>query len=355
MTKLVGDMRTAETTATGGRVPVAGLPSPLPHVGEISVIVPVKNEAANIERLLHGLVTQTRAPSEIVITDGGSTDGTRELIRRFAARSVVSIVLIEVEQSMPGRGRNLAISRAAHEWVAAIDAGIVPRADWLAELARAAEQAPGARVVWGGYAARVDNYFIECAAITYLPPPGTPTRSVASCLLRREAWAAAGGFPEDLRSGEDLLFFRGLARAEVAETFATQAVVDWELQPTLALTFRRFAVYSLNGMRAGLAGDWQVNVARLYGVLAIALVAGLVWWWPLALLPPFVWLLRAERRLARWFRRQGTRRLLIEMLNPRRVFTVAWINMVIDLAAFVGVWRWLARDYALKKLKRSTK
>lgn len=317
-----------------------------PRVERVSVIIPVKDEEASIEALLRALVTQTRPPAEIVITDGGSGDRTKELIRAFQQSSPVPIVLIEAADSLPGRGRNLAIRRAAHEWLAAIDAGIVPRRDWLAELILTAEDAPPSRVVWGRYETVANSYFTECAAITYLPPPDQPgRRSIASCLMHRSAWEEAGGFREDLRSSEDLLFFRSLAAARVPEAFSARAVVDWELQPDLARTFRRFVVYSRNGMKAGLAAEWQLNVARFYLLLLALTLAGAFFFWPLLLLSPTIFVLRAWRRIRGWYRGAAPGRLLAETLNPRRVLTVTWLNIVIDLATFYGVWLWLRHDF----------
>jgi glycosyltransferase involved in cell wall biosynthesis len=307
-------------------------------LAHVSVIIPVRNEAASIERLLRSLSAQTYAPAEVVITDGGSTDGTREIIRAYQAQSPLAIVLVEVDAALPGRGRNLAIARAQHEWIACIDGGIVADADWLRELVACARREPSAQVVYGRYAPQTDTYFTESAAVAYVP--AGRSRFIASCLLKRAAWAQAGGFREDLRSGEDLLFFQSLARAGVVETYCDTAHVTWELQPDLRRTFRRFVVYSRNSMRAGLGREWQYNVGRLYLLLCALLLIGLFAWRPLLLLPLLLLLLRAEKRI--WHCYRG--RLWRELLSPRRVLTVAWINSTIDCAALYGCWQWLVHD-----------
>ncbi|MGI8733564.1 MAG: glycosyltransferase [Pyrinomonadaceae bacterium] len=314
----------------------------LPDLNQISVIVPVKNEEASIRQLLQGLSAQTCQPAEIVITDGGSTDRTKELIREHRLSSPISIVLVETEGALPGRGRNLAIAHASHEWIASIDAGIRPQPDWLAQLVAAARREPDAEVVYGVAEPLRDTYFTECAAITYVPA-GRLTQVIPSCLLRRSAWVKAGGFREDLRSSEDLLFFKRLDAAGVRTTKCHDAVVAWELRPTLATTFRRFKVYSRNGMRAGLVREWQYNVTRLYLLMLILLLAAL-WFWPLLLVPPAILLLRAEKRIRGWYRAQCPQRVWREMLNPRRILTVACINVVIDIATFCGMWQWLVHD-----------
>jgi glycosyltransferase involved in cell wall biosynthesis len=308
----------------------------------VSVIIPVKNEEASIRPLLQALGAQTHPPAEIVITDGGSTDRTTQMVRAFQAECPVPIVLIEAEPSLPGRGRNLAIARAANEWLACVDGGIVPAPDWLAELVAVARREPEAQVVYGRCVPVTDSYFTWCAAIAYVPF-GRRARFLPSCLLRRAAWAAAGGFREDLRSGEDLLFFRALERAGVGEAYSDRAVVAWELQPDTRRTFRRFATYSRSNLNAGLGREWQLKVIRLYGVLAGLLLMGL-WVWPVLLLPPVLLLLRAEKHVWLWYRTKAPRRVWSELLNPRRVLTVAWVTVVIDVATFYGMWRWAAYD-----------
>ena len=53
---------------------------------KVSVIMTVLNEAASIKTILENLLSQSRKPDEIVIVDGGSRDGTTELIRKASER-----------------------------------------------------------------------------------------------------------------------------------------------------------------------------------------------------------------------------------------------------------------------------
>ena len=94
----------------------------------VSVIVTTLNEAGSIHRLLDSLAAQTRLPDEVVICDGGSTDGTVELLeaeRRFPLR------LIQRPGANISQGRNTAI-RAAHGPVIAVtNAGVRLDPHWL--------------------------------------------------------------------------------------------------------------------------------------------------------------------------------------------------------------------------------
>ena len=85
-----------------------------------SVIIPVRNEELSIRALLESLRNQTLKPAEIVITDGGSTDATPDIIAEFVDRGE-PIHLIREHAALPGRGRNLAAAAAENEWIAFID------------------------------------------------------------------------------------------------------------------------------------------------------------------------------------------------------------------------------------------
>lgn len=72
----------------------------------LSIIIPVLNEAENIASLLtHLLKVSTEGNiSEISIVDGGSTDGTQDIVNTFSNKSSVSIFLITSER---GRARQM--------------------------------------------------------------------------------------------------------------------------------------------------------------------------------------------------------------------------------------------------------
>ncbi len=57
-----------------------------PHPDRVSILVPVLDEAARITRCLQSLTAQPQEAMEILVVDGGSTDGTQSLVREFSAR-----------------------------------------------------------------------------------------------------------------------------------------------------------------------------------------------------------------------------------------------------------------------------
>ena len=192
--------------------------SPASNAIKISVVVPVRDEAKTIRALVEGLLSQSLPPNEIVITDGGSLDQTRAIIKEFIDRGA-PVTLLTDSDSLPGRSRNIAAANARNDWLAFIDAGITPDHNWLQALSDQVSQPAHADVVYGSYDPVIDSFFTECAAIAYVPPPAMtekgPVRpySIASALMPRVAWEKAGGFPEHLRSAEDLVFMQRVEAA----------------------------------------------------------------------------------------------------------------------------------------------
>src|SRR6266550_3700581 len=136
----------------------------------ISVVIPVRNEAESIRALLDGLLRQSRQPDEILITDGGSSDATPRIVEEYARLNPKVRLFCEIN-ALPGRGRNIAAANASHEWLAFIDAGVVPANDWLEHLAGCASCNPDTDVVYGTREPIIDTFFKECAAIAYAYVP----------------------------------------------------------------------------------------------------------------------------------------------------------------------------------------
>src|SRR5437868_3373130 len=81
---------------------------------------------------MDSIAAQTRAPDGIVVVDGGSRDGTLELLRVWTTRLPLQVV--EAPGASIARGRNLAIRATGAELVAVTDAGVRLAPDWLEQL-----------------------------------------------------------------------------------------------------------------------------------------------------------------------------------------------------------------------------
>jgi cellulose synthase/poly-beta-1,6-N-acetylglucosamine synthase-like glycosyltransferase len=316
---------------------------PVQAADDVTLVVPVRDEEHNVDRLAAQIAAQRTPPAAVVFVDGGSTDSTVARLGGWCDRHP-SWRVIETVDGTPGRGRNVGAETATTAWIAFTDAGIDIDPSWLARLMRVAVSHPSADVVWGNYeAAPPKGVFARVAQLAIVPPPSSTDRgprrgrTVASSVVRRSAWERAGGFP-DLRAAEDGIFVRRLLATDAHEAQAPEAIAHWHPPSTARQTFRRFRTYSRVNALAGEQARWHYGVARMYLVASPFAVMALRrrrW----ALVPLAGMALRSALTVAR--RREG--RGIGWALNPARVAGVGGVLALIDTATFVG-WIEAARD-----------
>jgi dolichol-phosphate mannosyltransferase len=119
------------------------VPAP-PSPGQVSVIVPVLDEAARIEPCLRGLLAADATVAEILVVDGGSRDGTVARVRELTAGDprVRVIDAAPVPAGWNGKAWGLAagLRAARSDWVATIDADVRPRGGLFSALVAHAER-----------------------------------------------------------------------------------------------------------------------------------------------------------------------------------------------------------------------
>jgi glycosyltransferase involved in cell wall biosynthesis len=271
---------------------------------DISVITTVKNEASSISRLLDSLQAQTRPPAEVVIVDGGSTDGTTERIDLY--RSNLPIRLLVREGSNISQGRNEAIGAASGEIVACTDAGVRLVPQWLEELTRPLEEDSSIDVVSGFFLPDPTSVFEIAMGATVLPSlsdfrPDQFLPSSRSVAFRRRAWERVGGYPEWLDYCEDLVFDFALRDAGCKFAFAPRAVAYFRPRSNLRDFWHQYFNYARGDGKADL---WRRRHAIRY--LTYLLVAPLLivmavvhspLWWLLLLGGVALYVWRPYRRL----------------------------------------------------------
>src|SRR6202166_4085758 len=90
---------------------------------ELTIVIPAKNEATLIPRLLTSLTMQDyskMSSTKVLVADANSTDGTPEIVLSFRDRLNVSVI----RGGMPSVGRNLGAARAESDYVIFLDADI---------------------------------------------------------------------------------------------------------------------------------------------------------------------------------------------------------------------------------------
>lgn len=98
----------------------------------ISVIMPVYNEAAHIVEALEALYGGTVMPDEVIVADGGSTDGTVQLIRERYPQ----VIVVNNPRRHAAGGRNEGIKRAKGDILAFTDGDCIVDAHWVENIIR---------------------------------------------------------------------------------------------------------------------------------------------------------------------------------------------------------------------------
>jgi glycosyltransferase involved in cell wall biosynthesis len=320
----------------------------------VSVIVTVLNEREAIERLLQSLAAQTRPPDEVVIADGGSTDGTVDILEAWASSESVSLRLLEMPGANISEGRNAAIAAATGDVIASTDAGVRLEPDWLAALVAPFEDEDHGHFVFavaGWFVADPQTLFETAMGATVLPQvqeiePERFLPSSRSVAFRKVAWEACDGYPEWLDYCEDLIFDSRLRDLYGPFAFAPGAVVHFQPRRNLRSFFRQYYQYARGDGKADL---WRKRHAIRYltylvvGPLLVAMaLLHSPWWWLVLLAGMAAYTATPYRRLWPMLASHG----LLDRLGT--VLVVPVIRVVGDVAKMIGypvglAWRWRNR------------
>ena len=169
--------------------------SHLPHVS-ISIVITVKNEADSIAELLDSLLTQN--PFEIIIVDAKSTDGTQEIIKKYADKH--KEVKLFIHAGSRGEGRNFGVKMAKGEIIAFTDGGCRADKNWLSELKKKMEE--GYDVVAGktinvGTFEEIERVKVEFKGYDVTYPS-------CNLLYRKDLFEKIGGFDSRFITAEDI-------------------------------------------------------------------------------------------------------------------------------------------------------
>jgi len=111
-----------------------------PSAERIVVILPVLDEAARIRPCLETLLTQPVEVAEILVVDGGSTDGTQGVVAEFAARDprvrLVDASPVPVDWAGKAWGLDVGLRHAdpASPWILCVDADVTVSPDLARSL-----------------------------------------------------------------------------------------------------------------------------------------------------------------------------------------------------------------------------
>ena len=101
---------------------------------KISVVVPFLNSEDTLNQCLEALISQNLKPFEILMVDNGSTDRSKEIVKKFIDRGAGCIKYYLEKKRGPACARNKGIHESVGNIIAFTDSDCVPDSNWLKNL-----------------------------------------------------------------------------------------------------------------------------------------------------------------------------------------------------------------------------
>ena len=230
---------------------------------EISVILPVRNEAAHLADSVHAILSQDfRGPFEVVLAIGPSSDGT-EAIARTLAQADSRVVIVENPTGRTAAGLNLAVKSSQYSNIVRVDGHSEIPQNYLSLVLDILTQS-GAVNVGGVMAATGKSVFERAVARAMRSPLGVGasrfhTGGAAGAVdtvylgaFRKEALLAVGGFDERFTRAQDWELNFRLRSVGSLIYFDPRLVVTYRPRSTVSALARQYFEY----------GRWRRVVSR---------------------------------------------------------------------------------------------
>ena len=248
----------------------------------LTVVIPVRNEAANITALLEDLSAQQGVPNafDIIIVDDYSTDETRTLVEQFQQQKscLVRLLSLNVPPGFIGSHKKLAITQAIattqHEIIVTTDGDCRVGPYWLATIWQCFEER-SAVLVSGGVTFQQGSFFQRLQTIEFASLIGVGAACLqagypnmangANLAFLHEVFEQVEGYGGNLHipSGDDEFLLQKIAKRCPYHLFFLKhpaAVVTTQAQRTL---------YGFYQQRKRWASKWKLHRDKKVAALAV--------------------------------------------------------------------------------------
>ena len=245
---------------------------------KLSLVITFLNEESTILKLLESIEESSKLPDEVVLVDGGSTDSTVRIIRKYLesnSRFSKNTKLLQKEGNR-AKGRNYGVENSGGDVILFTDAGCLLNMNWVLQISQPFTNRE-IDVVAGYYKGSPENNFGKSLVPYVLVMPEKldaqnflpATRSMA---IRKKVFEKIGGFDENLSHNEDYAFAKLLEKENIKSKFQENAIVYWTPRKTVKQAFIMFRRFAYGDIEAGIVRPKVVLLFARY-IVFLALLA----------------------------------------------------------------------------------
>lgn len=323
----------------------------------MTVVIPAYNEESAISACLDSILAQTYRNLEVLVSDGGSTDRTRDLVAAYTAVDP-RVRLVDNPGRIPPAALNAAVKEMTSQWLVRVDAHAVVPPDYVD---RAMAHLLTGR--WGGVGGRKDGvgYTDEGRAIAaVMASPfgvgnstyhhGTEVQTVDHIPFGTYPKAVieeVGGWDEDIPVNQDFEFDYRVRAAGHELLFDPELRIAWECRQSIRSFWRQYRRYGRGKAQVirmhpeSTALRHLVAPALVVNLAAAAAVATRKPRWGLALALPYATALAA-----------ASATLMSKMPSPAAKRAVPRAFAAMHLGWGVGFWEGVAGAVAKRHDER---
>ncbi len=304
---------------------------------EVTVISTIKNEKKGLEDFITSIFNQTLKPFEVIIVDGGSTDGSGEILKNLSTKYKSLKYYIEPGLNI-SEGRNYAIHKANTNIVASVDGGATLQKDWLEKLTAPIFKDPTIDVVSGFFIPQVSNSFEKYLAAVTVPVEEElqdekflpSSRSIA---FKKKCWSEVKGYPTWLPICEDLIFDIKMKNKGYKFVVAPKALSSWRPRKNVSKFFIQYFKYARGDGHAKLFLRRHLIRYTTYATAFLLIYASftqnVLWLVPL-IFGGLVYTLKYYNRFFRHFPKQSF------FVNLGSYFMIPFLILIGDVVKMIG-------------------
>jgi len=190
----------------------------------ISVVVPLYNKEKFVVNCINSILSQSFLPKELIVIDDGSTDNSIDVIKKFFSEQIteVDIKIISINNSGVSIARNKGVDESSSEYIAFLDSDDEWDRNYLYEMNILIKQFPDSGMYSCNHmisklgvekyvASNPLNYGESIIADFFKLSQSFSVVNSSKVIVKKSFFTDIGGFPPNIRYGEDLYVWIRLA------------------------------------------------------------------------------------------------------------------------------------------------